>query len=50
VLAADGRFGNYTCGVTTDARGYCWGENTEGYLGDGTTTSRSTPVPIASPM
>jgi alpha-tubulin suppressor-like RCC1 family protein len=50
VLAADGRFGNYTCGVTTDARGYCWGENTEGYLGDGTTMSRSTPGPIASPM
>jgi alpha-tubulin suppressor-like RCC1 family protein len=50
VFAAGGRFANYTCGVTTDSRGYCWGENSHGYLGDGTTTNRSTPTPIASPL
>jgi alpha-tubulin suppressor-like RCC1 family protein len=50
VLAADGRFGDYTCGVTTDGRGYCWGVNTDGNLGDGSTEQRSTPVPIVSPM
>jgi alpha-tubulin suppressor-like RCC1 family protein len=35
-----------TCGVTTDHRAYCWGENSDGQLGDGTTTQRLTPVPV----
>jgi alpha-tubulin suppressor-like RCC1 family protein len=43
VLAAAGLF---TCGVATGSRGYCWGENTHGQLGDGTTTDRSTPVAV----
>jgi len=37
----------FACGVTTDDRAYCWGENNEGELGDGTTTQRSKPVPVA---
>jgi alpha-tubulin suppressor-like RCC1 family protein len=42
----------HTCGVTTDDKAYCWGDNGEGgltggYLGDGTTTDRLTPVPVA---
>ena len=36
-----------TCGVTTDYRAYCWGDNARGELGDGTTTDRLKPVPVA---
>ncbi len=36
----------YTCGVTTDNRAYCWGYNSQGELGDGTTTGRLTPVAV----
>jgi alpha-tubulin suppressor-like RCC1 family protein len=36
-----------TCGVTPDGAAYCWGENNEGQLGDGTTTRRLTPTPVA---
>ncbi len=37
----------HTCGVTTDNRLFCWGDNREGQLGEGTTTRRSRPVPVA---
>jgi alpha-tubulin suppressor-like RCC1 family protein len=41
----------HTCGVTTDNRAYCWGRNTEGQLGIGTTTAgSSTPVPVAGTL
>jgi alpha-tubulin suppressor-like RCC1 family protein len=39
----------FTCGITTDDRGYCWGQNLGGYLGDGTLTNRSSPSPIVGP-
>ena len=38
------------CGVTLDHRGYCWGWNASGQVGDGTTERRNTPVPIASAL
>ena len=37
---------NHTCGVTTTGKGYCWGYNGNGQLGDGTTTDRWSPVPV----
>jgi alpha-tubulin suppressor-like RCC1 family protein len=40
----------HSCAITTDNRAYCWGFNTYGQLGDGTTTWRLRPVAVASPL
>jgi alpha-tubulin suppressor-like RCC1 family protein len=38
----------HTCGVSyPDDLAYCWGENLDGELGDGTRTTRLKPVPVA---
>jgi alpha-tubulin suppressor-like RCC1 family protein len=38
----------HTCGVSySDGRAYCWGQNTSGQLGDGTTINRSAPAAVA---
>jgi alpha-tubulin suppressor-like RCC1 family protein len=39
----------YACGVTTAGTVYCWGDNSSGELGDGTITTRETPVPVRWP-
>src|SRR5437764_643208 len=39
--------GGFTCGVTTSNKGYCWGYNGDGGLGDGTRTNRNKPVAVA---
>jgi alpha-tubulin suppressor-like RCC1 family protein len=44
VVAAGGR---HTCGITTDGRAFCWGQNAYGQLGDSSQTLRTTPTPVA---
>jgi alpha-tubulin suppressor-like RCC1 family protein len=39
----------HTCGVTTSNVAYCWGGNSSGELGDGTTHSRLRPRRVANP-
>lgn len=36
----------YSCGVTTGGEAYCWGDNANGQLGDGTRVSRRAPVRV----
>lgn len=38
--------GRHSCGLAFDGAAYCWGENTFGGLGDGSTTSRPSPVAV----
>lgn len=40
---------DHACGVTPAAEPYCWGRNTFGSLGDGTTSHRTSPVPVLMP-
>ncbi len=39
---------DHTCGVRTDGTAWCWGWNSDGQLGDGTTTKRKSPVRVGT--
>jgi alpha-tubulin suppressor-like RCC1 family protein len=47
-LSDGGQYHN--CGITMGGRAYCWGRNFAGEIGDGTTTTRLTPVPVATKL
>jgi len=39
---------SFTCGLSTASQAYCWGNNSDGQLGNGTFTSAGTPTLAAS--
>jgi hypothetical protein len=45
-VAAMGVGDSHACAPTTSGGMKCWGSNSEGQLGDGTTTDRWTPVNV----
>jgi len=45
-VAQVGKGNKHTCAVKTDHTAYCWGQNTNGKLGDNTVTLRTTPVQV----
>ena len=38
---------NYTCAIASDGKAYCWGTGSSGQLGNGATSQRNTPSPVA---
>ena len=39
---------NHSCAIGSDERAYCWGANSAGQLGDGTTSPRNVPVLVSN--
>lgn len=42
--------GAHNCGLTSDGTAYCWGQNSNGQLGDGSFVSRNTPVRVSTSL
>ncbi|MBB4754059.1 S8 family serine peptidase [Actinoplanes lobatus] len=40
---------DHTCGLGSDTTTYCWGDGSNGRLGNGDTADQATPVPITAP-
>lgn len=49
-LTTAGWSDGHTCGKASDSLAYCWGLNSSGELGDGTTTDRRTPTRVVGPV
>ena len=43
------RGSDHSCAIMSDDNIYCWGENTEGELGDGTTVNKPIPTAVTMP-
>lgn len=43
VAAGGNEFSGHTCGIASDEKAYCWGDNRHGQLGDGTTDASPLP-------
>jgi alpha-tubulin suppressor-like RCC1 family protein len=39
---------HHSCGISTESVSWCWGANSEGQIGDGTTTPRAAPTAAAA--
>lgn len=40
----------HACGLSAQSAAFCWGPNTMGELGDGTTAARTTPTAVSTPL